>query len=240
MTKANLLSEKDREYKWEFQLLEGNRGIADDESILEEFRQVCVDGFGIESGSWIDDNRSMLLNSTLLGMLINSEGKIYGIVYYSAPQELLDGTYLLWEDGICLRKEVQGKSYSRAAVEGTVKLFQRSFKWLGCRTQNPNMFARYKKLGKVFPFDESYDTLIGACVMNFLISNIVEVREVNASNKLNKVNGVCVQTYPQGRLGDYQTGIEGTAEFEKKLEKWGFQREQGDAVVIVTLLFEPF
>lgn len=224
-------------YRWEFQILNQNREIANDASLLEDLHQVCVDGFGMESAEWTKDNKDMLLQSSLLGKLWDSSGKLCGLAYYSVPEKQLDGDYFLWEDGICLKKEVQGKQYSLAAIKEAAKMFPtRKFGWLGCRTQIPKMFLRYKKLGKVFPFDANYETGIGKCIMDFLRENIQEVREVYQSNKLNISNGVSIATYPLGKLGNYEIGIDGTAEFENRLEQWGFQRDLGDAVVIVAHL----
>ncbi|HBL14947.1 MAG TPA: hypothetical protein DD379_26850 [Cyanobacteria bacterium UBA11162] len=228
-------------YRWSFQIIDGNRDIAKDANLLKEFHQVCVDGFGLESDDWNTDNISMLLYSTLLGRLFSGSGRLCGIAYYSVTEKQLDGTYLLWEDGICLRKEVQGKRYSLAAIQGAIKMFpSRNFGWLGCRTQIPKMFSRYQKIGKIFPFNEDYNTPIGKRVMEFLLQNISEVQDVEKEKKLNKTNGVCSEIYPQGRLGDYKTGIEGTTEFEKKLEQWNFQRAHGDAVILVARFPQDF
>lgn len=229
------LEELGRDCVWQFQRLDRNVEITD--KIVEELHQVCVNGFGIKSDQWATDNRLMLSQSTILGKLLNQQGKVFGIAFYSAPDAFLDGTHFLWEDGICLVKEAQRKGYSWTAIEQAAKMFpEHNFGWVGCRTQNPAMFLRYAKLGKTFPFDELYDTANGRRVINFLLENIAEVQEVGTSNTLNKGTGICTDVYPQGRLGNYPTGLDGTEAFEKKLKQWGFQRDRGEAVIIVSCL----
>jgi hypothetical protein len=229
------LKEPGNEYVWQFQRLDRNVEIAD--KVVKELHQVCVKGFGLDSDEWATDNRLMLSQSTILGRLLNQQRKVFGIAFYSAPDVFLDGTHFLWEDGICLVKEAQRKGYSWTAIEQAVKMFpERIFGWVGCRTQNPAMFLRYAKLGKTFPFDELYDTVNGERVMNFLLENIAEVQEVSALNNLNRRNGICTEVYPQGRLGDYSIELDGAEPFEKQLKQWEFQRDTGEAVLIVSCL----
>jgi hypothetical protein len=220
---------------WQFQQLDRNMKIADE--IVEEFHQVCVSGFGSESQEWTPNIKLKLSQSTILGRLVNPQEKVCGIAFYSAPDLLFDGTHFLWEDGICIVKELQGNGYSWAAIEQVAKIFpERTFRWVGCRTQNPAMFLRYAKLGKAFPFDELYNTPSGKRLMSFLIENFVEVQEVDVSTQLNRDNGIFSAIYPQGKLGDYRTELGGTDAFEKQLGQWGFQRNRGDAVLIVSCL----
>lgn len=100
------------------------------------------------------------------------------------------------------------------------------------------MMVRYSRFGKLFPFDELYDSSDGQVVMDFLLNHISEVKTTHQRQKLNRVNGVCTQLYPQGRLGDYVVDLEKTAIFEKQLQDWGFQREQGDAVILMSALVQ--
>ncbi|MEG4518358.1 MULTISPECIES: hypothetical protein [unclassified Microcoleus] len=227
MSKEELASE----CVWQFKIFEENPDISD--VIVENFSRVCLNGFGIER-DWTTNIKKKLSNSTMLGMLQNQEGRFYGFATYLASNSLLGGSYLLWEDGICLTKEAQGKGFSRTAIEQAVKIFpKQTFGWIGGRTQNPLILKRYKRLGKTFPFDELYETQTMKSVMDFLIENIPEVKKVYTEKKLNRSNGICTAVYKEGRFGDYPVGIEGTEEFEKQLEQWGFQRARGDAVIIV-------
>ena len=221
--------------RWEFNSLDGSAKISDD--LIEQCSKVCADGFGLKTHDWIESNRKKLSQSTIFGRLVSDKKDLYGIAYYSAPDTQLVDSYILWEDGICLVKAVQHRGYSQKAIAEFVSLFpERQFKWLGCRTQNPSMMIRYSKLGKLFPFDELFDSVDGQRIMGFLLEHIVEVQTTYQRGKLNIINGVCTRHYTQGRLGDYLIDIEKANLFEKQFQSWGFQREQGDAVILVSSL----
>ncbi|MGV0029059.1 hypothetical protein [Phormidesmis priestleyi] len=222
---------------WEFQRLDNGAEISD--GLLDQLLQVCVDGFGLKSNDWVNDNREMLSTSTLFGKLTDDQGYLYGIAFYSAPDMNLGDSHILWEDGICLVKELQHKGFSRKAIAKAISLFpERQFNWLGCRTQNPAMMMRYSKFGRLFPFDKLYDSADGQPIMEFLIEHIAEVRTTYQRGKLNTINGVCTRLYPQGRLGDYLVDLERAAQFEKQLQSWEFQRARGDAVILVSSLVQ--
>ncbi|GAB4210342.1 MAG: hypothetical protein Fur006_70750 [Coleofasciculaceae cyanobacterium] len=220
---------------WEFQQLDKSAEISDE--LLDQFLQVCVDGFGFESDDWMNDNREKLATSTILGKLLDDKGQLYGISFYSAPAVTLSDSHILWEDGICLVKAAQHQGYSQQAIIKAFNFFpERQFNWLGCRTQNPAMMMRYARFGNLFPFDQLYDSVDGQPIMEFLLEHIAEVQTTYQRGKLNTVNGVCNQLYPQGRLGDYWVNLDKAAHFERQLQDWEFQRDRGDAVILVSSL----
>jgi hypothetical protein len=100
------------------------------------------------------------------------------------------------------------------------------------------MMMRYANFGRgeVFPFDKLYDSKDGQSIMAFLLEHIAEVQTTHQRGKLNIINGICTQLYPQGRLGDYCVDLEKVARFETQLQAWEFQRERGDAVILVSSL----
>jgi hypothetical protein len=69
------------------------------------------------------------------------------------------------------------------------------------------MMMRYARFGNLFPFDQLYDSVDGQSIMEFLLEHIAEVQTTYQRGKLNTVNGVCTQLYPQGRLGDYWVNL---------------------------------
>lgn len=220
---------------WEFQHLNNNAEDLDD--IIGKCKEVCTNGFGLQAHSWASENRSKLSKSTIFGRLVDKTKNFYGIAYYSVPDVTLAGFHFLWEDGICIVKSLQGKGYSQKAIKKAASLFpEHKFYWLGCRTQNPAMLMRYSKFGKLFPFDKHYDTPEGKLVMDFLLAHIAEVQTMYHNGKLNTVNGVCTEIYPPGGLGNYSLKINGAKIFEQQLEDWGFQRDRGDAVLVVSQL----
>jgi hypothetical protein len=220
---------------WEFQRLDNSVEISD--KLLDQFLQICVDGFGFESDEWVNDIRKKMATSNILGRLLDEQGQLYGIAFYSSPAVTLGDSHILWEDGICLVKSVQHSGYSRKAIEQAASLFpDRQFNWFGCRTQNPAMMMRYAKFGKLFPFNELYDSSDGQIIMDFLLEHIAEVQTTHQHGKINTINGVCTQLYPQGQLGDYCVDLEKATMFEKQLQSWKFQRQEGDAVILVSSL----
>jgi hypothetical protein len=226
-------------YTWHFQTLHDDSTIneTDVEQILATFR----DGFALSEGWSLAGVREALQRSTVLGLLRDAEGMIFGYSFYSIPQALLEGTYLLWEDALCLRRAVQGCGYTRPLVKKVCELFpDRVFGWVGGRTQNPVVMLRYAGMGgTLFPFLQAYDSAEGQVLWDFLLEHLEEVRQPHEAGTLDAATGICRAVYPEGRLGDYPVDCDGAALFERQLADWGFDRERGDAVLVVTHLAEP-
>lgn len=226
-------------HTWNFQTLHGDTAIneADVEQILATFR----DGFALPGGWSLAGVHEALQRSTVLGLLRDAEGMVFGYAFYSIPQAMLDGTYLLWEDALCLRRAVQGCGYTRSLVRKVCDLFpDRAFGWVGGRTQNPVVMLRYAGMGgTLFPFLQAYDSAEGRALLGFLLEHLEEVRQPHEAGTLDAATGICRAVYPEGRLGNYPVDCDGAALFERQLADWGFDRERGDAVLIVTHLVEP-
>jgi len=218
-------------YNWQFQIL---NGISPEDDIATSIHQVFLDGFALQKGWSIESIKKAFTRSKILGLLVNLNQEICGYAFYSVPDHPLQGTYLLWEDGICLKKEAQGKKLSSQAWKLACSFFStRKFGWIGGRTQNPLVIKRYAKLGVLFPFQITYAEGEGKLIMDYLSRYIAEVRDVK---HLERDTGICRQVYKEGRLGDYSIQIDGADEYEKLLHAWNFQRENGDALIVVTKL----
>src|SRR6266446_9519353 len=125
-------------YSWDFQILQKDTNF--DESLPHTFHEIFLDGFGLKEGWSIEGVKKALHQSTLLGLLTSSAETqdICGYAFYSVPEVPLLGTYMLWEDAICLRKSAQGKRLSTKVYElACEKLSGRRFGWIGGRPQNP-------------------------------------------------------------------------------------------------------
>ncbi|HEY0377208.1 MAG TPA: hypothetical protein VGC87_09640 [Pyrinomonadaceae bacterium] len=224
-------------YAWYFQGPEGQRDF--DDIFLDSIHQVYLEGFGKSEGWSIEGIRETVMTSDILGFLRNGEGEIFGYAFYTVPSSSLDGTHILWADSICLKKGVQKKGLTTGLTKKAAKVFpERKFGWIGGRTQNPLVMRKYSKLGTVFPFSASYDTDEGKLVMDYLLKHIKEVFEVYEEQRLELTNGICRKVYRGGRLGDYPTAIDGTEAFEKQLLNWNFKRDNGDAIIIVSHLYQ--
>ena len=220
---------------WQFHHL---RDLEPDDALTESMHKIFLDGFGLKEGWSIGGIKKALMRSTILGLLVDPKGNTWGYAMYTIPDEPLMGTYFLWEDAICLKKDAQGKGFS-SIVWGMILSFysNRKFGWVGGRTQNPLIIKRYSNFGTLFPFDFTYAQSDGKLIMDFLCQHIAEVRDVEY---LKKETGICRRVYSEGRLGDYPIPSEkDILKFEKRLSDWNFQRENGDAIVVVAKVENP-
>jgi len=220
-------------FNWRFRFLDK---VADDEALPRKIRQIYLDGFGKQDGWSLGSIERTLNRCDALGVLVDPSDELYGYAFYSCPRKQVGGEWLLWEEAVCLKKSVQGHGLSIAALAQVRALYsERTFGWIGGRTQNPLVMKRYARFGPVFPFDSLYSEGEGPVLMRFLQENIAEARDVP---QLDTKTGVCAGVYKSGRLGDYAVGIAGSDKFEKQLREWGFRRLNGDAVLVVAQIPE--
>ncbi|MDM8559071.1 hypothetical protein [Candidatus Parabeggiatoa sp. HSG14] len=230
--------------KWKFQFLKNVKEF--DEKLVTRIHQIFLDGFGLKKGWSLEGIRKSLTQSTILALLTEEKGDVSGYAIYSVPEVPLQGAYMLWEDSLCIMKHLRGKLSSgklpKRAVENAVRFLREQygdeykFGWVGGRTQNPIVMKMYAQFGTIFPFDVLYSEKEGKEVMEYLLQHIAEVEEIK---QLEKNNGICRSVYDSGRLGDYQVGIKGTEKFEEQLLKWNFNRQNGDAIIVVSKLNNP-
>lgn len=216
-------------FEWIFRF----RGQATgDEGLPSKIHQVYLDGFGLQEGWGLERIERALAGCDVLGLLLdNLANEVCGYALYSCPSEPLRGKSLLWEDAISLKKRAQGFGLSYVALARVRALYhERTFGWIGGRTQNPVVMKRYARFGPAFPFDSLYSEGDGPEVMQFLRTHIAEARDVP---RLDIATGICSGIYWSGKLGDYAIGIEGTERFEDLLQQWNFQRANGDALLVM-------
>jgi len=208
-----------------------------DESFLKSIHQVYLDGFGKSKGWSLEGINAVLLRSNIRGFLKNKD-EIAGYAFYTVPTRTLNGTHMLWEDAICLKKQVQGRRFTQGILEKVMDLLPNNeFGWIGGRTQNPLVVKRYSDLGDVFPFNALFDTEEGKQVMDFVLNYIPQATTFSGEGAfLDKVTGICRNAYADGRLGDYSTEVPGAEAFERQLLEWGFNRDNGDALLVVSRL----
>lgn len=202
------------------------------QGILETFRN----GFGLKDGWSPAEVHRALGRSSILALLKSQDNQIVGYAFFSTPEEPLLGKNLLWEDAICIHKNWQGKGLSTAHLFQAICEFlpTKTFGWLGGRTQNPVVILRYAHLGTLYPFDRSYADGEGKTIMAFLLDHIPEVKAARPA--LDLQTGICKRTYPEGRLGDYPIEKKRGEIYELWLNRWGFSRNAGDAVIVISQL----
>ena len=212
------------------------------EGSAKDIYSIFLNGFGLtEKNAWrIERIADALRRISFLALAYaNDEPNACGYAMYTVPPiPFDDGTYLLWEDAICLRKTAQGQGgRSDLFAKITARSHHRPIGWIGGRTQNPRVIKTYCRLGHSFPFSENYETPDGQAIMAFLRAHVDEVRHVE---KLDLPCGIGRHVYRQGRLGDYDEDAYKTLEFERQLADWKFDRDNGDAVIVTARLRTPW
>jgi hypothetical protein len=222
------------DYEWRFETQKVSEHV--DEAFLRSIHQVYLDGFSKTQGWSLKGIQDVVTRSSVRGFL-RKRNEVVGYAFYSVPAQPLDGTHMLWENAICLKKDAQGHGLTRGIIEKVIDLFPNvKFGWIGGRTQNPLVFKRYSDLGKIFPFVARYDTDEGRKIMDFVLKHIPQATTFSGQGFVDRTNGVCSNAYSGGRLGEYSTNVPATEAFEKQLRDWGFKRENGDAVLVVSRL----
>lgn len=217
------------EYSWKFEL-SCDLHDAQLPSVASEIHAIFKDGFAADG--WSQDGiMATLRRSSAIGLPEDSTGTAYGYAFYIVPESDLLGRAPLWEDAICLRRRLQGGSFSRKALESTKLVFSkdREIGWIGGRTQNPIVMHRYSRLGFLYPFDSLYSDNQGPHIIDFLRNHIAEVRDVKS---FEVATGICKNVYCQGALGRYSWKVSGP--FEQALLEWGFDRAASDAAVLTS------
>jgi hypothetical protein len=219
--------------RWLWRRLHGERAVSTE--IVAQIQDIFRDGFNRNKGWGEDSIRKRLSNSGVLGLLETRDGLPSGYAIYSSPEEKLDGGFVLWEDAICIRRSLQGKGASRTVdlLKELASAFGREFAWFGGVTQNPAVYKRYARLGRVFPVDEPFASNDGKQLLEFLYKNVPQVKD--RSEKLDDASGAFKGIY-SGRLGQYEVGMPGAEAFEEYLRRQNVNREAGDAVLLVSKL----
>jgi GNAT superfamily N-acetyltransferase len=222
-------------YEWHCRLLSHSDAL--DAGLVQQVYDVFRGAFGFEPTQGLDSIRYRLRNSTLLGLLRDGLGGVHGFGCYSVPSVPLGDAYFLWGDGMALMPDVQGRGLTRGLMERACSLYPgRLFGWMGGRTQNPVVFQRYAKFGRVFPFDGTYAEPEGRHVLRYLREHVAEVRE---AGKIDEVTGICRGAYRWTYLQEYLAQVRANERFEQQLRGWGFNRAHGDALILVVKLDVP-
>lgn len=229
--KVNIVSEFD----WQFRRFERQNSVNKAElgMWVTDIQRIFRDGFQ-SATDWLSDGiRRKLSHSSLVGFLADQTSantRTYGYAIYDVPRQLYKGKSLIWEDAICTVSDpcIRRQGLSKTALEKAMSHFpERDFGFVGGRTQNPVVFKRYASLGKLFPFDFGYSSEEGRDIMHFLKSHVPD------TDSAEETTGICRKQYREGKLGDYRVDIEGGERFESWLEERQFDRDNGDAIIVV-------
>lgn len=226
-------------YNWIFSF---TKDISTEDKFLiaENILAVYRDAMGSEGWS-VDEICDRAEKSTALGLLKDAKNNIGGYLLVTVPSEPLNDKHILWIDSISVRKALQKHGYYQRGIKKVMKKFSKyyTFGFVGGRSQNPLIFYLRDKLSdnKLYPFDDLYPGEL----MEYLINHVYEVGEPYDEGKLKNEDlkrGICRKIYKKGKLGDYEENIDRgrSAKFEAKLKEWDFQRQKGDALIIIKQL----
>jgi hypothetical protein len=202
-------------------------------AIVGQIQSIFRDGFGC-SKDWPETNiRQRLKNSSVVGLLEIAGAAPAGYAIYSSPEQTLDGKFVLWEDSICIRQAFHARKMSRPPqlLYEVGGFLGREFGWFGGDTQNPVVYKRYARLGRVFPIDMPFTSETGQRVLNFLLESVPQVRD--RARILDVRSGALRGIYTEGWLGQYEVGISGAEPFEEYLSRHEIRRERGDALLLM-------
>jgi hypothetical protein len=204
-----------------------------DTDLVAQIQSIFRDGFG-SSQDWPETKiRQRLKNATVVGLLEVAGAAPAGYAIYSSPEQTLDGKFVLWEDSICIRQAFHARKMSRPSqlLHEVGGILGREFGWFGGDTQNPVVYKRYARIGRVLPIDVPFTSETGQRVIKFLLENIPQVK--NRGKNLNISSGALMGIYNEGRLGQYEVNILGAEAFEDYLTNHAICRERGDALLLV-------
>jgi hypothetical protein len=215
--------------QWEFRRNDRRGEFAS--NLPEQIHKVYLNGFERRKGWSLEGIRESLKRCDAFGLLWGPDRKdLLGYALYCLPEVKLKDAWFLWEDAICIRKKLHNAGLGRKALLGVCDLYpERTFGWVGGRTQSTIIMKRNAGLGPVFPFDLSYSEGDGLEVMGFLLQHISEVRDAKS---FDPSKGICRGVYGR-QLGKYPLDLKESEASEKLLASWGFSRKRGDAVVVV-------
>lgn len=231
------MSMQQRQYEASWQWCRASDASVSDSVLIGHVQSIFRDGFDTERDWHETKIRQRLAEASVVGLFKIPDGPPAGYAIYSSPDETFDGKFVLWEDGICIRRSLQGQGVSPRTgqlLREFGSLLGREFSWLGGDTQNPVVYKRYARLGRVFPIDAPFTDGLGQRLLNFLLRNVPQVR--NRSGALDVESGALKGIYREGRLGRYEIGISGAERFEEYLSQHQVDRELGDALLLVSEL----
>lgn len=215
-------------YSWHFQILNDKENF--DPELVEQVRDTFADSFAMACST--QETVDRLKESQMLGLLKDETGRVCGCSLAIVPSTPFEDKYLVWGNGGFLRKTIQDKMLWLQMLGKITELFpERTFGWLGCRTQNPIIVRIYSSFGMVYPFQAKYSEGEGGTLLDYLIENIPQLSHIS---NLNRDTGICRAVYSIGRMGDYQLNPNG--KIEQQLAAWDFNYDNGDCVIIVAKL----
>lgn len=217
---------------WRFKYITDSTASND---VVEAVLDIFYDAMG--QGVWTEEKvYRQFRSSNYFGFYESDNEENSAYFFATVPETCLNDYHVLWIDACSVRKKMQSKGIFKSAIDILQEIIPgKRIGYIGGRTQNPTIIKMYGKLSShvFYPFDCYYDDT----VIYYLIGNIRN--EVGMPYEEKKLDfdiqtGILKKVYGE-KLGDYDVGLtdEITKRYEDKLELYGFNRNNGDAVIIL-------
>lgn len=224
---------KNSEFKWVFRQTIEYKGAF--KRTTMKLMEIFKDGMG--QGEWDEEEiRRQLKSSNILGFLEDKETEAYGYFIATVPEEKFNGKQLLWIDACSVREKYQQYGYFTKGIEEILNIYKEyDFGYIGGRSQNPIIFRIFDKLSSndFYPFGKCYTAEI-IDYLKRVIENEIKRPSEEESQGLNVKNGIIKNAFWHKKLGTYKIDFANNEilKYEKLLLEWGFDRFNGDAVVL--------
>lgn len=190
----------------------------DESDFCYQLSEITEDGFGVTMNFNIPDVMFHANKNNIRYTLRDSKGEISGFFFGNVSEQIF---YL---SKVCISQKVQSQGYGHLLFNELMTYNNSDVKLICAISQNPGIIKLMRKFGgKIFPFDESYSSVLGLEILLNLTSNGV----INQS-KLDKIElstGIIRDLY-QKKLGIYKYNKQDNSELN---------RERGDAFLISIL-----
>jgi len=200
--------------------------VADLDSIAARISSVASDGFG--PGKEMSPERIARRLSKEPYVILAEEGQELVGFQFQSLHETDTQKYLYYSRVI--KKNKQGKGIAQMLLSGAIDAYAPTV--IGARSQNPAEILSFTKamrrrgIAKVYPFTTEEEKLATQ-------STLIEFLEViGFSDKVDLLTGLGQQSYPEGRLGDYEIHLNNPeiVRIEDYLISIGLSRADGDSV----------
>lgn len=182
--------------------------------------------------------RAALADSNFVGLLV-IEGKLVAFMLAYVPVAKYQGKSFIWVNKLVVAANYQGRHYGSPRT--LVEAFRLSFPtleigFIGARTQSPGLLRSFINLSPSnYPFARRYhesNEETGVQLLLFCFLCIPQLRNAyNPASPFVVSVGLFIGAY-QNKLG-VGRAENGNPEAENLLRKLNFQRERGDAILIV-------
>lgn len=203
-----------------------------DEEIQNRFLDIAKNAFGNYTWSTSSYRRTFVQKNNYAYVLLDENNEKHGFVIVEIPPVDLEGKQFVFLRKIALDDSVKGKRLGlRFFIEEFKKdNFNVHIAYIGLKTQSPYMMRAIKNIcKKTYPFEDNYLSEEGANILKFVQTNTLELTD---NIDFDKRTGILNSCYGQ-KLGNYDLDVPGVEDEEEYLQKHDFNREQGDALLLI-------